>query len=212
MNRKPHSFVITASILIVSICLGCASQDYDNYLRSKVALSQVAPRPLAEVNGIIIYDQRSPELAPPQTPWWVPLLTTAITMTGQVVLGVSGNNTQADIVRALAAGIGSSYSSYSANVTNTTTGSNNSAGRDLISGTKADARFDYRSDSSVTDSYNRELSVYANRYTIGSNNDSSTHPTTTTTSTTSTDNSVSRENTENPTTTTTYPISTQGTQ
>ena len=113
--------IIAASMIFLS---GCASQDYQAYLNAKTQVASAPQRVIAEMGDVKVYDQRTPELSPPQQPFWVSLLTTAITMTGQVVLGVSGNDTQARIVQALASGIGSSYSSYQANVTTTNTATN----------------------------------------------------------------------------------------
>jgi hypothetical protein len=106
---KKISLILAAGLILS----GCANKDYDRYLQAKIAMAQQPQRVIAEMNGVKIYDQRPVELAPPQQQWWIPLLTTLITVSGQTVLGVSGNNTQAEIVRALAGGVGNVNSYFS---------------------------------------------------------------------------------------------------
>lgn len=117
MMHGPSKHRLIDKLLAILICFvffaSCANKDYDRYLQAKIAMAQQPQRVIAEVNGVKIYDQRPADLASPAQQWWIPLLATLITVTGQTILGVSGNNTQADIVRALAAGIGAgSVSNY----------------------------------------------------------------------------------------------------
>lgn len=180
-------------IFLACICLAnCANKDYDRYLQAKIAMAQQPQRVIAEVNGVKIYDQRPVDLAPPVQQWWIPLLTTLITVSGQTVLGVSGNNTQADIVRALAAGVGAGkvsnyYSqdtvtgSYNADSSQHTT--DNSVSVRLRNTDQSQHYTDSSTAATVTDASQETVSSYTDNGVQNTYTDSSTQSTETKNST-----------------------------